>query len=314
MVSTAEDLTKALEAVAKETAEDKSELDPTSSEGSETKEASDEASKAKGKSTAVPYTRFKEVNDKLSAQAKAVEELNEKLVKRDEELSKMVYLLSERDQASRTVEKINELYTSKPELRELIDTLDAAVKGQEVAIEKAEDKKAEAEAKGDLKTVREIEKVTKQLETTKSELEKSLAETQADLILDKADRILQQYFDKLPEQYNEDDRKVLSDRMVDKINWDEIEKDPSKLNSVLARDFKSTVEWYGTPRGTNKAEVETKTEETTKEPTVEALRTADWGKMKVVKDAKGVEMTVPVVSDEDWTKALAAAIRKDNKR
>jgi len=312
MASNTDDLTKALEAVADEP-EVEEKTESASVEGSE-KEASAEASKAKGKSQAVPYNRFKEVNDKLGESAKAVEELNQKLVQRDEELSKLVNLLSEREGAQKTVDKINEIYTTKPELRDLIDKLDAAVKGQEVAIEKAEDKKAEAEAKGDFKAVKEIEKVTKQLEATKSELEQSLAETQADLILDKSDRILEGYFDNLPEQYGEDDKRILSDSLVNKINWDEIEKDPSKLTSILARDFKSTVEWYGAPRGASKVEAETETtKETSKEPTLDDLKKADWGKLKVVEDAKG-KRTLPAVSDDDFTKALAAAIRKDNRR
>jgi len=314
MASNTDDLTKALEAVAEEAEVKDDQSESASDEGSDEKEASAEASKGKGKSQAVPYSRFKEVNEKYSDSAKAVEELNQKLVQRDEELSKLVHLLSERESANKTVEKINELYTTKPELRELIDTLDAAVKGQEVAISKAEDKKTEAEAKGDFKAVKEIEKVTKQLEATKSELEQSLAETQADLILDKADRILEGYFGNLPEQYGDDDKRVLSDRLVDKINWDEIEKDPSKLVSVLARDFKSTVEWYGAPRGASKAEVNDETtKEATKEPTVDDLRKANWGKLKVVEDAKGRKV-LPAVSDDDFTKALARAIRQDNKR
>jgi len=313
MASNADDLTKALEAVADEPEKDEK-SESASDEGSEKQEASEEAPKGKGKSTAVPYNRFKEVNDKLTDRSKDIESLNQKLVQRDEELSKLVNLLSEREQASKTLDKINELYTTKPELRELIDKLDAAVKGQEVAIDEAKDKKAEAEAKGDLKTAKEIEKVTKQLETTKSELEQSLAETQADLILDKADRILEGYFDNLPEQYSEDDKRVLSDRLVDKIKWDEIEQDPSKLTSVLARDFKTTVEWYGAPRGASKAEADDdKTKETPKEPTIDDLKKADWGKMKVVESAKG-KTIAPAVSDEDFTRALAAAIRKDNRR
>lgn len=311
MASNTEDLTKALEAVAEETEE---KVASENISASDEDEASAEAPK-KGKSTAVPYSRFKEVNDKLGESAKAIEELNNKLTQRDEELSKMVHLLGERDQAQRTIDKINELYTTRNDLRELIDRLDNAVKGNEEALEKTEEKKADAEAKGDTKAVRELEKVSKQLEATKSELEHSLAETQADLILDKADRILESYFDNLPEAYGDDDKRVLSDRLVDKIDWDEIEQDPSKLTSVLARDFKSTVEWYGSPRGAVKADTEETSTKETREPSVDDLKKADWGKLKVAgKDAKGREVFKPAVSDDDFTKALAAAIRKDNRR
>ena len=313
MASSTEDLTKALEAVAEET-EEKVTSDKESASDEGEKEASAEASK-KGKSTAVPYSRFKEVNDKLGESAKAIEELNEKLTQRDGELSKLVDLLGERDQAQRVVDKINELYTKRSDLRPIIDQLDAAVKGNEEAIEKVEEKKTDAEAKGDLKAVRELEKVSKQLEATRSELEQSLAETQAEVILDKADRIIESYFDKLPEQYGDEDKRVLSDRLVDKINWDEIEKDPSKLTAVLARDFKATVEWYGSPKGAAvKADAEETSTQETKEPSVDDLRNADWGRMKVAKDTKGKDVIRPVVSDDDFTKALAAAIRKGTGR
>ena len=313
MVSTsAEDLTKALEAVAEETVEDTSKLDSTSSEGKETQDASNEAPEAKSKPKAVSYDRFKQVNDKFRESSKSIEALNSKLTERDDELAKLVDLLADYKKDSLTVQKINELHSTRPDLRELINTLDAAVRGQEVAIEKAEEKKAEAEAKGDLKTAKEMEKVTKQLETTKSELEASLAEQRADLIIDKADRIIGQYFEKLPEAYTEEDKKVLSKLLVDQINWDEIEKDPKALNDVLARDFKSTVEWYGSPRG-NKSEATKETKETTRDPSVDDLKKADWGKIRVVEDAKGKRFE-PVVSEDDFTKALAAALRKSNDR
>ena len=258
------------------------------------------------KSQAVPYDRFKEVNEERKGLAGRLEELQTKLNERDQEVSKLVDLAEAREYDSNVVKKINELHGDS-RYTDIIEKLDKAVQGI--------DEEAQT---GEIKPEEAIEKATKLLQDTKSELEAELADQRDEVILDRADRLVERYFDELPDDYNDDDKGRLSKDIIDHIDYASIEGDPDVLPDVIQAAVQSTIDAYGTPRGALLKQVAeaqenkpSETPEAAKDTSIEDLTSRDWGKLKTVKTPKGEELQ-PEVSEEDYVRALGKALKLGN--
>lgn len=258
------------------------------------------------KSKAVPYDRFKEVNEERKSLTEQLEGVQGKLNSRDQEVSKLVDLAEAREFDSKVVAKINELH-GDPRYADIIERLDKAVQGIDEEVEA-----------GEVKPEAAMEKATKLLQDTKSELQEEMASQRDDLILDRADRLVEKYFDELPDDYNDDDKARLGKDIIEHIDYGAIEENADVLPDVIHKAVQNTVNAYGEPRGAliaKAAEVQDKTPNETpesKSPSIEDLTGREWGKLKTVTTPKGDELR-PEVSEGEFTEALGEAIRLDRK-
>jgi hypothetical protein len=316
MTSTSEALEEALKSAAAGDSESETVADESNEETevqeTKTESKSDEEGAKKTPQT-VPYERVQKLSGKVSDLSQELESIQGKLQERDGEIAKLVDLLEIRENDSRVIQKINELH-SDPRYTEMVEKMDAAIRGVDVALEETEEAKEKAKESGDEKGLLEISKVARELQETKSNLEAQLADEVAERLLDQAGRISDGLFAELDETYNADDRRVLEKAIIDNVDWEAIEENPESLPDVLVAGFKDTLEWYGEPRGAlasskGSEETETTTTKASSEPTLEDLKKVDWGKMKTVEDSKGNKTVVPAIDDATYSEALSRALR-----
>ncbi len=298
------DIEAALEEAAKPEAVIEGSSPEKSSGGEPEAEAEAQASK-KGKGA----------NDRIQELLSKSKELHEKLEKtsstvteRDAEISKLLDLLQAREEDSRVVKKINELYANT-EYKPYIEYIDKLVRGEEVT------EPPELSSKKTQKAVEDSAKILKEISSTKADLEKAIAERDAKQILDKADSLTDSWLRELPKEYTEEDKKILQEALVNRIDWDVIEeKNGENLKQELQTGFQKTLDWYGRPKGLTppKEESEKKEKESPEEAAQKLRKFIDqpWGEMEDRKDPKGNTARAPKVSDEEFSSALAQLLKR----
>lgn len=300
MAGSSEELAGALEQAATGTEESGS---TTDKEAKVSSEVQPKETDTKTPSQQVPYTRFKEVVDQKNDLSSSIEELSEKLAERDQEIGKLVDLLQARENDSKIVEKINELHANDPRYSNMIETLDKALQGIHEEVESGKTTPEQAEVKA-----------AELIRDTREDIADALADERSERILDRADVYIERFFDALPDQYADEDKDILSDALVDKIDWEAVEENPDALIDVLSEGFQNTLNWYGEPKGALRAakpsgDGETDTPKAS-EPTVEEIAGRDWGKLVTAEDSKGRKYLKPELSEEDFTSSLAEVIRR----
>lgn len=295
------DIDAALEEASKS---DKSLEESSTEEGTEAVEtAADDKASNKGKGA---QDRIRELVSKQKELESRLEKTSGTVTERDAEISKLLDLLSSREEDSRVVKRINDLYQDEKH-KPYIDYIDKIVKGEEP------DVIPEFSSKKVQKEVDDSAKLIKELNSTKAEIEQAMAEQKADLILDKADQLTDFWMKELPKEYTDEDKKVLQELLVNRVDWDSIEEAEGKnLKDEMTSAFQKTLDQYGKPRGSFQAAPEKKEQE--KESPEEArvkLRKfidQDWGALKA--DEKGNKS--PAVSDEEFSAALAQLMKRQN--
>jgi len=269
------------------------------------------SSKETGEGTNVPYTRFKEMVDQRDDLSQRYDALESNFADRQTEQGQLIELLRSKDADVDILNRIREMGQSGSELeKELVDRLDKHLKGD------VEEEALPAEAGEKATKSSADEKTVKLLKETREELTERAADQQADLLLMKADLLSEKYFDALPEQYTDQDKRVVGQLLVDTVDWEEIENNPDSLNEEVAKAFENTLELFGDPRGTV-VEKEEATESTpvadnsSKPEQPEYLKT-DWGELRDVKMPDGTVLKEQVHSEDDWRTALAQSIRDEN--
>jgi len=271
----------------------------TSTEESSTEEAGEvKETQAKGKGA---QARIQELVQKAKSYEEEANTLKSQLASRDDELKKLIDLVQDRENDSQVVRRLQELH-SEPEWRDTIEKLDRAIQGVEEEIEEAAGSTSKPTAQD------------RRLQAEREEIANQLAEQKADLLLFKAEQQIERYMEALPEEYGEDDRKLLNDLLTSRIDWDGIEESPDKLAEIVGKGVQDTITYYGKPKGVS-SKTET-TEGDTKEtkPTLSArerlnkLVSQDYGELKTIETPSGKKV-VPAVSDADFRKDLAEALR-----
>ena len=232
------------------------------------------------------------------------EELSAKYAEKEAEVGKLIDLAQDREQDSRVVAKINELHQD-PKFRDIVETLDKAIRGVEVEIEKAKDTNPTPNV--DL-----LKNVRADIEQARQEAAAQAADQKSDLLLMKSDLVLEKLFEQLPDaEYTVDDVKVLNSALADMIDWDAIEANPSVLEGEVAKGFQKAVDWYGNPKGRIAAEATSKTKDATdaKSKDTVDLYKLELGKLKTEK-VNGKDVTRPAITDDDFSQILAEELRR----
>jgi hypothetical protein len=298
----------ALEAAASESEESSTEDAETNDETTEevSEETDDKpekakASEAKGKGA---QDRIRELVGKSRGLEGDLDDLKGTVNERDTEIGKLVDLIEARENDSRIVQRINELHAD-PRYTDMIENLDKVVRGEDLVVETpSDDKTEEGETKVD-------DKALKVLEATQEALEDRVLDQQAEILLGKADLLADRYIDELPEEYNDDDKRLLRGHLTELMDWDSIEEDPDQLPHVFADGFQSALDHYGQPKGFVPESESDDTDGSVKSRTIsdEELVEQDWGKMKAVTTPDG-ETLEPSVPDSDFQEVLAEVIRR----
>lgn len=298
MGASIEDITAKLEAAAS----DKTSETPTEVE-KETVVATDDKTETVKKSGA--QDRIQELVAARKEAERRFEELSVKYSEKESEVGKLIDLVQDREQDSRVVAKINELH-SDPKFRDIVETLDKAIRGVEVEVQ-ATAKDAAPAPNTDL-----LRNVQADIEQARAEAAAQAADQKSDLLLMKSDLVLEKLFEQLPDaEYTEEDRKVLNSALADMIDWDAIEAQPSVLEGEVARGFQKAVDWYGNPKGRIAAEATSKTNGTTdaKSKDTVDLSKLELGKMKTERVGTK-DVSRPVLSDDDFSQILAEELRR----
>ena len=300
MGASIEDITAKLEAAS---AGDKTTETPTDVE-KETVVATDDKTETGTKKSGA-QDRIQELVAARKEAERRYEELSAKYADKESEVGKLIDLVQDREQDARVVAKINELHQD-PKFRGIVETLDKAIRGVEVEIEKAAKDETPTPGVDLLKNVRA------DIESARAEAAAAAADQKSDLLLMKSDIVLDQLFKQLPDaEYTADDRKVLQSALADMIDWDAIEETPSVLEGEVAKGFQKAVDWYGNPKGRIATEATSKTKDATdaKSKDTVDLTKLELGKLKTEK-VNGKDVTRPAITDDDFSQILAEELRR----
>lgn len=267
-----------------------------SDEDAEDKEAKEEA---KG-TNAVPMERFSKVVKQKNEALEQLKALEEKFKTASTRETQLTARLEALETDSKIVQAIRDLAQDQ-KYRSHVEIIDKALQGVETEAEAVK----EAEEKGDGKALKAAEK--RFLERS-AQLEDIIADQHAESLLNEARSFATKVLARLPEEYTDEDRSVISKLWTQRVDWDYIEENgaeaiPGALNSSLALVIKE----YGTPRGALVAK-------TTKE--IEA-RVPEAKQVSPAERAKGILETnwaelkdgKPVHSDDEFAKNLGALLK-----
>jgi len=252
----------------------------------------------------IPQSRFNEVNEALKDAKASGDLLTQQLA---EAQAKQVELSDQLIAKSEDVDTLNEIksYINDPAMTAHIEAIDAKLRGIDVEVDEGKTTPEDA-----------LVKAKELLKTTREEVADSQATQQAENLVAKADVIADKLLAQLPEQYNDEDRNVITDLWTEKMDWDAAVANPDNLAETLTADFQAVVDRYGTPRGAllSQEEVEELTPEAetsqTPEQELEAEMGKDWGAVKQSETKPGFRPKFePVEPEEDFNAALAKIIR-----
>jgi hypothetical protein len=259
-----------------------------------------EADKEAASQDNIPYSRFKEVNDRMKGAETEVESLQKQLQESTTSLNRMTEMLNSHQEAVDLVERIKGL-KDDPEAGPHVHAIDRALRGIKEEVES-----------GDKTPEQGLKEAQKLVEDTREELAEQLAETQVQQLWDRADVLADKLFAQLPKEYTEQDISIIQELLPVKVDWERIGENPETLKEELSESFQKVIDAYGTPRGAllDPKEVEFVDE---KKETEEAfdpkqvlkeLEEQEWGAVEE-KDGK----KDPIFSDADFTEALAERMR-----
>jgi len=274
------------------TPEEEAALDTKTPSTTEKPAAKDAAGKT------VPYDRFSEVvkaKNEAQAQVKSLEDQFDGAKSREDTLRTRVGELESEHQILDAIKNL----AGDERYHDHVMAIDKALQGIEEEVEVAEES-GDADA---------LKVAHKQLESKAAELEDMVAHQRAETLWDSADKMASQMLDALPEEYNDEDKTLLSKLWTPTVNWDGIEDTGREaIQPELQDTFAQLIRDYGTPRGALVSNAQQEAEQdqpeaaASAEDVVNAVMETDWSARD---DDGNIEH-----SDADFAKTMADVIRK----
>ncbi len=288
-----------------DTAIDGTEDSPTPETGKETTTENE----SKGKAKAVPYERFKEViEDKNTLKAER-DQIKEKYLEQTTTLANLTKMLETAKSDVDLVREIKDLQRD-PAMLPHLEAIDRKLKGIEAEVEET--------GNVDKDKVADVQKLIK---AQKAQLDEQMQETRSEMLITRADQIADQWLGALPEEYTDQDRKVISKLWANEVDWNILENQPEKLNEHLRETFKSVINDFGVPRGklidpddpdSYTIEIDEPEKKSIEDELMEAIGKKDYGKILDVEKG-GKKSRAAAVSDDEFA-ADMAKILKTNRR
>ena len=270
-----------------------------------------------GKETvkAVPYTRFQEViSQKNEFQNKSIQ-YESKINEHEQTIANLTAMLKDTKESDDMIKEIRSL-AHDPKHRPYVEYLHKVLMGEPVE---------EVVEEEDLSPQEVEDRRIQQLMNSQANLEDVIMDQRADAIINKADTIADKWLESLPEEYTNEDRNSIAHLWTTRVDWNGIEADPNSIESELARSFQDTLNLYGTPRGTlytpeQVEQLQQTTTEEAKAPSPEEelaqlFNNKSYSSLKGSgkKNSAGAEIMTPEVSDEDFARDFAQAMKLVNK-
>ncbi len=283
-------------------------------EKTETPQAVAADDKTQKPSEAVPYDRFKAVNDKYTEESKAwattETELKEQVATAQKTASELTEVVKQGQADQDLIAALRGL-SQNPKYEDLIGKVDAALSGVDV----------EEEAK-DLTPEQADDRRHTILSNVQEQMQSELNEQKNEILLQRADLIAKDYLAELPEDYNTEDRNVLSEMWANRLGWEQVMESPDKMPEMLKDSLQAALKDYGEPRGkvaqTAELELENATNapSETKELTIEEQMGKylgkDYGKVNTVETPDGKKVSLPEVTDTEFDDDFANAFKALN--
>jgi len=285
-----------------EATEDTSATEAVASPGDESVEAhrtgtGQTTKQTTGKENLVPQSRVNEIVAEKNTYREEVEALRRQIEAQREQSQKLVNLLDQQKDDVSLVANLRSLAATSDDQKVLdaIDLLDARMRGDSDAVQEVADQKVESGALTEAQARKMVAEQT-------AKLQDSIDAQKAELLFNQANTKAERMLSGLPEEFLDEDKKVISEAWLNRVDWDSMEIDPSRMDDLLATSLQATIDWYGTPRGAMRIpealpvdeDGEPVPAEKTPEDEIAELNAIDWGAMK---DGK------PVYSDEEFTRA-----------
>ncbi len=250
----------------------------------------------------IPQSRLNEVIETRNAAQTALSERDLELAESNKALATMTELLESKTADSETLEAIKG-YIHDPELKEHVEAIDRALRGVEVEVEQ-----------GDITPEQAADKNKVLIDQIRSETQDALADQAAEALIGRADIAADKLLGELPKEYTDQDRSIIGDLWADKVDWESAAQNPDNLQEILHTSFQEVIDRFGAPRGgviqgTEDSETETVALAPTPEQELATLMEKDYGAVTEGKSASGKATFNPDVSDADFTKAMADAMR-----
>ncbi len=290
--------------------------EPSTDKATETIETTQAAAddKSQKPSEAVPYNRFKEVTDARAADktawATTETELKDQVATAQKTASELTEVVKQGQKDADLVAALRGL-SQNPKYEDLIGKVDAALSGVDVE-EEAEDLTPE-QADDKRHTI---------LSNVQERMQDELNEQKNEILLQRADLIAKDYLAELPEDYNTEDRNVLSEMWANRLEWQSVLETPDKMPDMLKDSLQAALKDYGEPRGkvaqTAELELENATNapSETKELTIEEQMGKylgkDYGKVNTVETPDGKKVSLPEVADAEFDDDFANAFKALN--
>lgn len=282
---------------------DDTEDSPTSETGEQETAGSPES---KGKT--IPYSRFKEVIDTKNTLQQELDALQDRYDEQSGSLGKLTQMLEEAKHNTDLIREIQS-YQSDPKMLPHLEAIDKRLRGIADEIE-------ETGEVDDEKLNQASKLVRKQQET----LDQKFADQQSDLLTQRADMIADKWLEALPEEYSEEDRKIISKLWAGEVNWYDIEANPDSLQGVLKESFQTVIDEYGTPRGqlvnpedpdSYEIEIEEPEVKSPEEELMEAIGRKNYSSVKSTEGKGG--LFTPEISDDEFADDMAKVLRNSRK-
>jgi len=280
----------------------------TETEESPTPETGSEQADSESKSKApksVPYTRFKEVIEDKNTLKGQLDTLSTKFTEQSSTLANLTKMLEDAKPDTDLVRNIKALQHD-PAMLPHLEAIDRKLKGIE--------EEAEETGKVDADKVADVKQLIKQ---QKDQLNEALASQQADITIQRADAIADKWLESLPEEYTEQDRKVISKLWANEVDWNVLETKPESLQEHLKETFKSVINDFGVPRGklidpddpdSYEIEYNEPEKKTVEQELMEAIGKKEYGKIVDV-DKGGKKIRTAAVSDDEFANDMAKVLR-----
>lgn len=263
----------------------------------------------------IPKSRLNEVIQARNERDQTIATLSAKQAESDASVVRLTKMLEGANSAQQTLNDLRAL-AQDPKHRPHVEYLHKVMMGEEVEEELPTD--ATPQQKEDHR----LNELTKAQEA----LQASVLDQQADAIIQRADLIADKWLEALPDEYTGEDRNAVAHLWTSRVDWTQIQGNPSGLEKFLADSFQDTLNIYGVPRGymfTQEQVDELKKTQTTEttlsltpEKELEALfASKNYSGFKGTgkKDTAGAEIMLPEVSEDDFAADLAKAMKIANK-
>jgi len=279
-----------------------------------------EVTKTSGKSDGewIPKNRFNEVIAAQNEQAEEAKTWRAKASEADKSIANLTAMLSSAQKAQETINDLRQL-ANDPVHGPHVRYLHSVLIGEPIEFE------GETPLPDNATPEQKEEARLAELVERQNQLAATLEDQQSSALVQRADAIADRWLDALPDEYTDEDRNAIAHLWTGQVDWKTIDRDPSALDQVLTDSFQSTLNIYGVPRGAlftpeQVEELKQPTGETPKALSPEeelgqlfASKNYSGFKGTGKKNFAGTEIVAPEVSDDDFARDMAAALKVANK-